>query len=221
MNLICLHGALGSKEQWNGIGNLLPNTFNVHCLDFPEHGKNDEILNTFSIETLSNSVEQYIKTNQLKNCVIIGYSLGGYVALWLAAKNPEYLVKAITLATKFTWSNDTIAIENAKLSLENLLPIKNKLEAEHGPNFKMLLPNTQQIISSIAQYNLNDKIMAEINIPVLLMVGESDKMVSQQETIHYASFIKNSNVEILPLQPHLIHKMDSEMVKCKIIEFLL
>ncbi len=221
MNLIFLHGALGSNAQWEDICKLLPNTFNIHCINFPQHGNNETILGNYSIETLANTVEQYIETKQLQKCILIGYSLGGYVALWLAAKNPDYLLKVITLATKFTWDNDAILFESKKLSLENLLPIKERLIAMHVVGLDLLLLITTQIIASIAHNYLNEKVLSNINSPVLLMVGEIDKMVSQQETKQYGSFIKNAKVEILPLQPHLINKMESELIVKYIVGFII
>lgn len=220
MNLIFLHGALGSKEQWNAIAQLMPTNYTTHCLDFPEHGKSENALDTYSIETLANWVGKYIESHQLQKCVLIGYSLGGYVALWLAAKKPHYLLKVITLATKFTWNKTIITTENAKLTMENLLPIKNKLEAEHGPHFDTLLPHTQQILASISDCMLNQSVLAAIECPAMLMVGENDRMVSSEETILFSTYITTARVEIVQQQPHLIQKMQPVLIANMFIDFL-
>ncbi len=220
MNLLFLHGALGSKAQWQNITQLLPQNIAIHSINFPQHGENTDSLNELTIESLANYVDTYIQKNGLENCVLIGYSLGGYVALWLAAKQPKYLQKVITLATKFTWKNDIIAQENTKLTIENLQPIIEKLKTEHSKNFDNLITNTHQIISSIAQYNLNKTVLANIVVPVVLLIGENDKMVSLQETNEYGSFIQNNKVMVLPLQPHIIQKMDTTLLRNQILNLI-
>lgn len=219
-NLILLHGALGSKQQCQNIAQLMPTNITTHNLNFPEHGTSKEAINNYTIDGLASWVALYISTHQLQNCVLLGYSLGGYVALWLAAKKPQNISKVITLATKFDWNQAIIDTEIEKLTIENLLPIKEKLETEHGQHFETLLPHTHQILSSIANCMLNQSVLATVECPVLLLVGDKDKMVGSQETQQHAAFMPNAKVNILAEQPHLIHKMNAELIANKVQRFL-
>src|SRR5215203_1275354 len=115
--LILLHGALGSRAQLAPLDRLLSNHFDVHALDFPGHG-GTPLPPHFSIPSLARSVQQYCEEKGLREVSVFGYSMGGYVALYLALQAPALVRRIITLATKFQWDVATAAREVKMLQPE-------------------------------------------------------------------------------------------------------
>src|SRR4029077_13449669 len=99
-HLLVLHGAIGAKDQLQPLAEKLRSHYIVHTLNFSGHG-GETIPATFSIEGFANDVLHYLKQNNIDKINIFGYSMGGYVALYLAKHYPEKVNKAATLATKF------------------------------------------------------------------------------------------------------------------------
>ena len=87
-DLLLLHGALGSKEEFSTLQQELSNNFNVHTLNFEGHGdlKSDT---DFSISLFTDNVTQYLQSKRITSINIFGFSMGGYVALNLAIQQPE------------------------------------------------------------------------------------------------------------------------------------
>ena len=89
-SLLLLHGAIGAKDQLQPIAEQLKNTFDVHTLNFSGHG-GEPMPSSFSIEQFAGDVLLFLKQNNISKTNIFGYSMGGYVALYLAKHHPDRL----------------------------------------------------------------------------------------------------------------------------------
>jgi pimeloyl-ACP methyl ester carboxylesterase len=93
--LLILHGFLGMSDNWKTIGTQIgENGFQVHLLDLRNHGRSfhsDE----FSYEVMAEDILAYCQFHRLKKIDIIGHSMGGKVAMFLATKYPTLIEKLI------------------------------------------------------------------------------------------------------------------------------
>lgn len=71
--------------------------FNVYSLNFPGHG-NSTRLDKISWELLGDIIQMFVHNQNLGKVVLIGYSMGGGLALKLIEKHPKWLSKAILIA---------------------------------------------------------------------------------------------------------------------------
>ena len=113
-HLLLLHGAIGSKEQLEPLAALLKDDFIVHTLSFSGHGGNPIPDEPFSIGFFAREVLQYMRQQNIERANIFGYSMGGYVGLYIAKYYPEKLLKIITLATKVQWGEAIAAKESCR-----------------------------------------------------------------------------------------------------------
>ena len=88
----------------------LSTEFDVYSFNFPGHG-GTEPFESFSMDAFAKATADFIKTHQLKNLPVFGYSMGGYVALYLESMYPSTFQKVITLGTKYEWSEEIAAKE--------------------------------------------------------------------------------------------------------------
>ncbi len=215
MNIILLHGALGSSKTFDSFTQHLSNCFNIYSFDFLGHGAlvGDE---TISANVLCEQLIEFVEANQLKPATIFGYSMGGYIALMACLKRPELFGKVITMATKFEWSNDIAKHEIKQLEMMSALssdhPFKKQLELLHGAsNVTKCVGAVINLMLDLGENKyLNNTTLPAINNPVLLLLGELDKMVSLEETISVLNNLKNSQLEILPDTKHPFEKVNFE-----------
>src|SRR5215213_4562309 len=124
-HLLFLHGAIGGSDQLMPLSKALSADFSVHNLDFPGHaGK--AMPAAFSIPLFSTYVKDYCDQHALKQVSVFGYSMGGYVGMYLAKQHPALVRKLATLATKFHWNEETAAREIKMLQpavIEQKLPL--------------------------------------------------------------------------------------------------
>ena len=211
--ILLLHGAIGAKDQMIPLEKMLSTDFSVFSLNFSGHGGN-EINGNFSIEKFADEVVDFLAKKHLTKVSIFGYSMGGYVALYLAKHYPEKIESVITLATKFQWDNDIAAKEIKMLQpeiIEEKLPtFAQQLAKRHHPaDWKMVLEKTADMLVEMGKQNpLQPTDFKSIQCPVLLMLGDRDKMVSLAETVEVYNLLASSQLAVLPKTSHPIEQVD-------------
>ena len=83
-NLLILHGAIGSVKQFTHLIRFLESDFKVYAIDFSGHGGSEIPAEDFTIEMFANDVLDWMAKKEIDKIDIFGYSMGGYVGLFLA-----------------------------------------------------------------------------------------------------------------------------------------
>jgi pimeloyl-ACP methyl ester carboxylesterase len=93
--LIILHGLFGLSDNWRTHAKKLGEEFEVHLLDLRNHGRSphDYVSN---YEAMAYDVALYIEDGWLEPTSILGHSMGGKVAMYLALERPD-LVKNLVV----------------------------------------------------------------------------------------------------------------------------
>ena len=152
--------------------------------------------------------------------------MGGYVAMYLARHYPRKIDKVITLATKFKWDEIIAAKETAMLNagkIEVKIPaFAGTLKKRHYPNdWKIVLHKTAEMLTAMGQKNpLQTEDLKKIEHPVLIMLGDKDKMVSREETMEVYHQLPNAQLSILTDTQHPIESVNIERLAFEIKAFL-
>ncbi|MCX6244894.1 MAG: alpha/beta hydrolase [Bacteroidetes bacterium] len=89
--IVLLHGFTESSSIWKTFTGLLSREFRVIAIDLPGHGKSECIGKIHTMELQADVVHAVLKQEKVKKCLLVGHSMGGYVALSFAGKYPEML----------------------------------------------------------------------------------------------------------------------------------
>ncbi len=89
--LVFLHGFCETHEIWDDIIDELANHYNVIAPDLPGFGKSDEIPHSLSLKEVGRVVISLLTSLGIQKCIVIGHSLGGYVALAIAEERPDLI----------------------------------------------------------------------------------------------------------------------------------
>lgn len=209
--LILLHGAIGAQDQLKPLADKLSDSYDVHMLSFSGHG-GVAYGADFSIVSFAAEVLAYMDEKGLQQASIFGYSMGGYVGMYLCKHYPERVGKIITLATKYHWDEPTAAKETKMLDaakIEEKIPAFAKaLQQRHAPNdWKDVLVRTQQMLLTMGQSNpLQPEDYKSIQTPALILLGDKDKMVGLEETVAVYNALPNAQMGMLPATQHPIEQ---------------
>jgi pimeloyl-ACP methyl ester carboxylesterase len=223
-HLLLLHGAIGAKGQLQPLAEQLKDKFIVHTLNFSGHG-GATLPAEFSMEAFAEDVLAYLEANSIRQVNIFGYSMGGYVALYLAKHHPEKIEKLFTLGTKFLWSPEIAAKEIKMLDAgkiaEKIPAFAEALEKRHAPNdWKAILKKTAEMMEGLGNHNvLQSPDYNSIEHPVLIGIGDKDTMVTLEETIDVYRSLKNANLSVFPGMQHPIEKVNPGRLAEEIIRF--
>ncbi len=99
--LILLHGGLGAIEMFGPNLPALAKGRKVFAVDLQAHGRTADIDRPLGHELMADDIAALIKHLGLERCDIMGYSLGGYVALQTTIRHPEVVDRLIVVSTPF------------------------------------------------------------------------------------------------------------------------
>lgn len=224
-NLLLLHGALGTKAQFESLKEILSNDFEVFDLNFEGHGDRHSARD-FSIDLFVENVIDFLKEENILRTHIFGYSMGGYVALKLALKNPEAISKIITLGTKFNWTPEVAAQEVKMLNpekIEEKVPaFAKRLDDLHaGNDWKAVMSKTAKMMLDLGNgARMTDEDLSRIDHKVLIGIGGLDNMVTLEESTDASALLPKGELKVLEGFKHPIEKIDVNQLASVIQDFI-
>ena len=93
--LILLHGGLGSGEMFGPILPALTEHHRVIAVDLQGHGRTADIDRPLDIKLMADDIGALIDHLELDEVDLVGYSLGGGVALQTAARHPAHVRRLV------------------------------------------------------------------------------------------------------------------------------
>lgn len=210
--LIILHGALGSAKQFEALKSRLTNHYDVFTFDFDGHGHGNET-DVMSIQLFAENLHQFVTSNNLQKTKVFGYSMGGYVALYLQSQHPDLFESITTLGTKFNWTVESSEKEVAMLNQEK---IKEKVpafalylnEIQSPSNWEVVMEQTKGLMLDLGNHPLlTEEVLKKVSVPVRICLGELDQMVSEDESTWAVKSIPHATFEQLVGVPHPIQQI--------------
>lgn len=221
-DLLLLHGAIATQNQFDSLIPLLEDHFNCYSLNFSGHGTHESTL-PFSIEQFAEDVLQWMKIHEQDKIDIFGYSMGGYVAMYLAYFHPEKVGRIFTLATKFDWTPENAQQEAKLLNPEKIaekIPSFAKMLSTVHYDWKAVLNNTAYMmmkmgLSPILTYQK----LAQINHHVFVGVGDQDTTASPEAAQEVSNILSNGQLMLLNDTPHPFEKVNKSKLSAHIKHF--
>ncbi|MCC0177585.1 2-succinyl-6-hydroxy-2,4-cyclohexadiene-1-carboxylate synthase [Waterburya agarophytonicola K14] len=243
--ILFLHGFMGSCEDFGEVINLLNKDFCCLSIDLPGHGKTEVKSDLdYYMPKLAVAIIQLLEQLSIPQCFLVGYSMGGRLALYLAIYFPQYFPKVILESA----SPGLKTKAERKKRIKQDLKLANKLETENfafflqqwyqNPLFTFFIkhPNYPQAIAR--RLNNNPHKLAKslrymglgaqpclweqlefIRVPILLIVGELDpKFVAINQKINSLSPLLE--IEIVKLTGHNVHFEQPIKFSQLLIDFL-
>jgi len=213
-SLIFLHGALGTEKQLHPLISEMHGAEHVYTLTFEGHGSEEIPDRPFRIENFAENVLRYMDEQNIDTANIFGYSMGGYVALYLAKTAPERVGKIATLGTVMTWSPEKAASETKLLNpnkIEEKVPAFAKmLDSEHPKGWKDMVLKTKDLLEHLGDHpTLSTEDFREIDHPVRIHIGDRDSTADLNETVKVYGQMKKAELSVMPATPHPIQKVDT------------
>jgi pimeloyl-ACP methyl ester carboxylesterase len=95
--VVLLHGISGHAETWVRAVTGLAQDFRVYALDMLGHGFTAKPAVDYSVQLLAEHVLGFLDSVGVRRAHLVGQSLGGWVAAWLAVHRPERVASLISV----------------------------------------------------------------------------------------------------------------------------
>lgn len=214
--LIMLHGWGNDVSSFWNIAGQLKDNFTVYLIDLPGFGRSDNPKKDFTVSDYSNLVESLIKKLNLKKPNLLGHSVGGRIAIKLAAKNPQTIDKLILEdAAGIRPKRDIpkvffyVSTKVFKLLLPNIFNLREKVRRIFYKSLESDYINAGQLKETLKNI-LDEDLTAEIpkiKNQTLLIWGQKDPTLeaSIKNGKKMYRLIPNARLEIFENSGHFPH----------------
>jgi len=221
--LVLLHGFLESIDIWESFSKQLSSYFNVITIDLPGHGKSGYLGEIHSMDIMADCVNAVLNHLKIEQSVIVGHSMGGYVAVYYAEKYSEK-VKALG----FFHSHADSDTQETKNNRDRTIAILNKnyvswvnqfipdLFADcNKEKYISEIKHLQQIASNMtarqiiaAQAGMRDRVsrlafLAATEQPVFFIIGKDDSKMPVSKVLEQSILPKHCEVLLLSNVGHM------------------
>lgn len=86
--VVFLHGFLESSEIWSDFLHDFPTDYQIFCPNLPGYGPDATPPTDYSLEATAEFVQHYLANGEAHRVLLVGHSMGGFVALAFAEKYP-------------------------------------------------------------------------------------------------------------------------------------
>lgn len=215
-DLIMLHGWGNDVSSFWGVTELLKEDFKLWLVDLPGFGRSDTPKYPFNTADYANIVEELTHSNEIQNPTLLGHSLGGRIAIYLASHLKGVRLNKLILEASagIKPKRDifkTLIYPVAKLShlIPNIFNLKEKLRIMFYRSLKSDYINAgdmKQTLKNILEEDLTDD-LSKIKTETLLIWGEKDstKEASLKNGKKMYQLIKNCRLEVLDDVGHFPH----------------
>ncbi len=243
-DLLLIHGIGANTFCWRRIHDQLCKKFKVTTIDLPGFGyssKNPSL--QYGLDEQAQRVRAFIKANGLKSPILVGSSMGGTIALWLALKEPQVFKKVVAISPAagvrlippiFRKIQSVSYFLNWGLNRKTMVLILKRVLAKRSlvSNYTVdgyLKPYLKDKTNSIHCFvNSKNLIMdsrlpmafRELKITPLIITGKKDKMVKKTNIKELLSYIPSYDFALSPLGGHHLMEDEPEWVLSQTFKYL-
>ena len=244
-HLILIHGAGGEVRCWpatwrlagaaqSSIGLSISHDANritnhsIYAIDLPGHGRSTGPARK-TINDLADVIEQFIDAQNLDNVVLVGHSMGGAIALTIAArKNPSVTGQIIVASAAKIGVTDDI-LNGLKSDFEKTVDfiVKYSFDRASGPFFPKKAREytiatgpeaTHADFLACSTFDMRAA-LGEITLPTLVIAAESDRMIPHKHSAGLAEALPNARLESFTACGHYPHLDRTTLVEIPIAKF--
>ena len=203
--VVFIHGLSDSLNYWQFLTENLKKDFQIIRFNLRGHGGSELGNDEITMDTYINDLNNILIELKIKKANLVGFSLGGAVALGFTIKYPDKVSSMVMMSSFFKCNSH----------LEDVFSeFEDALDGGFGEFFDMILPKVLcpeviqgkseelQILKEISsknnsvsairkaieagsQFNVENR-LSEINVPTLIVAGKYDGLclLSMQEEVH-------------------------------------
>lgn len=236
--LLLLHGGLMSLEMFGPVLPVLTHNRQVIAVDLEGHARTALGHRPYKLESQGDDMAELVKQLGHEKVDVVGYSLGGSVALRMAIQRPERVRRAVLVSVPF--ADDAVYPEiKAQQAYVNAAAAPMMMDTPMYKTYAALAPKPEEfpkLLDALGKclnqkYDWSAEVKA-LKVPVMLVYGDSD-MIRPEHAIKFYQLLggglrdggwqrENMSQHRLAILPDATHYdiFDSSQVTLTLLQFL-
>jgi (E)-2-((N-methylformamido)methylene)succinate hydrolase len=222
-SVLLIHGVGARLENWDGVAAVLSRNFKVVRYDLRGHGKSSKVPGPYSLEMFADDAGGLLDHLGIAHAHVAGHSLGGMIAITLAARHPRRVDRLAVLSAAAGRTD-----EERRNVMERIALIANGIPGDHFRNSlsrwftdEFRAANPELMEEYAARNKENDPTcyaaaytvlatgdvgpdLPRVKAPTLVVTGEHDLGSNPRMARFIHAGITQSELRILPRLRHSI-----------------
>jgi pimeloyl-ACP methyl ester carboxylesterase len=221
--IVFLHGLCEDAGVWENFITAFAERHIIR-IDLPGFGAS-EIYGNGSLRAMAEAVNKVLQKEQVKKSILIGHSMGGYVALEYAKKHGAEKLAGLGLFHSHPYEDTQERKDVRKKTIAHIdnygtqTYIKQLFQSLATPDFtaanadlinaltekalKISATSVANAIEAIRTRKDNSEMLKELACPVLFIVGEEDQISPKKMSLQQLILPMAADIHILPKVAHL------------------
>ncbi|HTU01706.1 MAG TPA: alpha/beta fold hydrolase [Candidatus Sulfotelmatobacter sp.] len=223
--IVLSHGLLFSGEMFRDQVRHLAGRYRVITYDHRGQGRSEVTPGGYGMDALAQDAAELVKALGVAPCHFAGLSMGGFVAMRLAAQMPELLRSCILLETsadpespenvpRYRMLNLALRLLGARLVAPNVMPVmfgrtfladpaRAGLRKEWRDRLGTLRRSVHRAITGVIERKgIPEEDLGKIRVPTLVLVGEEDVATPIPKAERICASIPGSRLVRIPRAGH-------------------
>lgn len=222
-SVLLLHGSPGSKGDFNSLAPQLAKTYRVITLDLPGFGRSSHSVPDYSIRAHARYALDLMNSLGIERAHILGFSMGGGVALNLADIAPDRVASITMLSAIGVQEMELLGDYHLNHSIHGFQLVGLWMMRELTPHFGWLddamlgVPYARNFYDS-DQRPLRE-ILSRIEAPMLIIHGQRDFLVPVEAAREHARLVPQSELKLYD-DDHFMVFTKGKMLAEPLMDFL-
>lgn len=220
--LLFIHGFPLSRRMWTPQLQDLSSDYRVLALDLRGFGGSSKPKSSYSVEVFAEDVASFIEEVVRSSVVLIGHSMGGYIAFQLLRRNPSLVLSMVLVNTKAETDPDEKALitemsniirRNGKEKFfrwlaQRLLAPEKSSKPKLLEQVVELMENADEetltsVLKALAERPNYAGLLKKVRTPTLIIAGDHDQLIPVESALNMARKIPGSAVALIKGAGHL------------------
>lgn len=218
--VVLLHGFPMDHTVWKDVVKKLESSCQVYTPDLPGFGTSSILPAGFTIDQVADHLLNWLTKINLKETVLIGHSLGGYIALAMAAKEPlrfkgiglfhstaypdsEEKKESRSKTIEFIERNGALAFTANFIQPLFAQPLHPAVEYVKKVAIKSTEPVVIGYLQAMRDRPGREQTLAEFHKPILFIAGDQDKGIPATSIEAQAKLCQRPHLHILGGVAHM------------------
>lgn len=238
--VVLLHGFMQSLDVWSSYVLTYMSGYRVVTIDLPGHGQTDTFSEIHTMNFMAKVVRDVLNHIGVERCVMVGHSMGGYVALAFADMFP-YALRGLGLVNSHALADSEekrasreeichMVLDNKAKFIVDFVPrlFADCRREEMSQDIKYLKDQCLETsVESICAAQLGMarrpsrvNVLEELDVPVLLVYGKNDSRLPAELAVAHALLPRRAEMLMLDKSGHMTFLEERDYVKARIANFV-
>jgi pimeloyl-ACP methyl ester carboxylesterase len=239
--VVFVHGFPFSSAMWSEQVQVVGSNYRTIAYDLRGLGKSAVGDGQYTVENHVDDLLALLDHLSIKQAIIVGFSMGGYITLRALERNPERFLAAVLCDTRCEGDDNAGRIKRANAATmvkkegaaafaKTFVPavfspasVQNNIAAV--TDISAIISATEPLaiagnLIAMAARTDTSAALSKITVPTLIMVGELDAVTPPQAARFIHDNIPNSELQLIPAAGHMSNLENPQVFNSTLMDFL-